>query len=187
VELTAFADQHCAVAPTSNWSISPVHKALSSKPATAVCGRKWWDSRTDRQTLDRCIDPAPHTTQVMPKLVPYIFFEAITTKDRNTANEVVASSSKGEMSMRDVRSSIHCHVHFAVCLWLGWHNVNRHRMPQAIRKCLDTWAQICTQTKSSAIAEGPHNASCQLKSCQLPHNSAETTCTTSPEASISCR
>ena len=34
---------------------------------------------------------------------------------------------------------------------------------------------------SSAIAEGPRDASCQLKSCQLPRNSAETTCTTSPK------
>jgi len=34
-------------------------------------------------------------------------------------------------------------------------------------------------TRSSAIAEGPRDASCQLKSCQLPRNSAETTCTTS--------
>ena len=32
-----------------------------------------------------------------------------------------------------------------------------------------------------AIAEGPRDASCQLKSCQLPRSSAETTCTTSPE------
>ena len=41
-------------------------------------------------------------------------------------------------------------------------------------------------TRSSAFAEGPRDASCQLKSCQLPRNSAETTCT-SPEPSISCR
>ena len=30
------------------------------------------------------------------------------------------------------------------------------------------------RTRSSAIAEGPRDASCQLKSCQLPRNSAET-------------
>ena len=42
-------------------------------------------------------------------------------------------------------------------------------------------------TRSSPIAEGPRDASCQMKSCQLPRNSAETTCTTSPEPSISCR
>ena len=37
------------------------------------------------------------------------------------------------------------------------------------------------RTKNLAIAEGPRDASCQLKSCKLPRNSAETTCTTSPE------
>ena len=36
-------------------------------------------------------------------------------------------------------------------------------------------------TRSSAIAEGPRDASCQFKSCQLPRNSAETTYTTSPD------
>ena len=36
-------------------------------------------------------------------------------------------------------------------------------------------------TRSSAIAEGPRDASCQWKSCQLPRNSAETTYTTSPD------
>jgi len=33
-------------------------------------------------------------------------------------------------------------------------------------------------TKNSAIAKGPRDASCQLKSFQLPRNSAECTCTT---------
>jgi len=36
-------------------------------------------------------------------------------------------------------------------------------------------------TRSSAIAEGSRDASCQLKSCQLPCNSAETTYMTSPD------
>jgi len=39
---------------------------------------------------------------------------------------------------------------------------------------------ICS-SRSSAIAEGPRDALCQLKSCQLPRNSAETTYTTSPD------
>jgi len=41
--------------------------------------------------------------------------------------------------------------------------------------------QVRCHTRSSAIAEGPRDASCQLKSCQLPRNSAETTYTTSPD------
>ena len=50
------------------------------------------------------------------------------------------------------------------------------------------WTQpAASLTRSSAIAEGSRDASSQLKSCQLPRNSAETTCTTSPEPSISCR
>jgi len=36
-------------------------------------------------------------------------------------------------------------------------------------------------TRSSTITEGPRDASYQLKSCQLPRNSAETTYTTSPD------
>jgi len=36
-------------------------------------------------------------------------------------------------------------------------------------------------TRSSSIAKRPCDTSCQLKSCQLPCNSAETTCTTNPE------
>jgi len=38
-----------------------------------------------------------------------------------------------------------------------------------------------SKTRSSAIAEGPRDASCQLKSCQLPRNSAETTYMTNPD------
>ena len=57
----------------------------------------------------------------------------------------------------------------------------RRRLAQHRPRCQPT------ETRSSAIAEGPRDASCRLKSCQLPRNSAETTCTTSPEPSISCR
>jgi len=42
------------------------------------------------------------------------------------------------------------------------------------------WKAWPAYTRSSAIADGPRDALCQLKSCQLPRNSAETTCT-SPE------
>jgi len=47
--------------------------------------------------------------------------------------------------------------------------------PYTLAKCLHL------QPRSSAIAEGPRDASCQLKCCQLPRCSADTTCTTSPE------
>ena len=45
----------------------------------------------------------------------------------------------------------------------------------------ESTASVLKKTRSSAIAEGPRDASCQLKSCQLPRNSAETTYTTSPD------
>jgi len=38
---------------------------------------------------------------------------------------------------------------------------------------------VLKKTRSSALTKGPRDASYQLKSCQLPCNSAETTCTTS--------
>jgi len=41
-------------------------------------------------------------------------------------------------------------------------------------KTIDVWwrGMELNKTRSSAIAEGPRDASCQLKSCQLPRNSA---------------
>ena len=58
---------------------------------------------------------------------------------------------------------------------------NREKLPDTFRSNLteDELKQI--NTRSSAIADGPRDASCQLKSCQLPRNSVETTCTTSPD------
>jgi len=45
---------------------------------------------------------------------------------------------------------------------------------------------LCCRKKNKKLSyrrgtAAPRDASCQLKSCQLPRNSAETTCTTSPE------
>jgi len=42
-------------------------------------------------------------------------------------------------------------------------------------------AYVMFKTRSSATADGPRDATCQSKSCQLLHNSVGTTCTTSPE------
>ena len=44
----------------------------------------------------------------------------------------------------------------------------------------ESMESVQKKTRSSAIAEGSRDASCQLKSCQLPRNSAETTYPTSP-------
>jgi len=52
---------------------------------------------------------------------------------------------------------------------------------QTNRKLYGGLSAFEMQTRSSAIAEGPCNASRQLKSCQLPCNSSETNFTTSPE------
>jgi len=54
------------------------------------------------------------------------------------------------------------------------HAVRWHCTAQSERR-------VAEITRSSAIAEGPRDASCQLKSCQLPRNSAETTYLTSPD------
>jgi len=53
-----------------------------------------------------------------------------------------------------------------------------YRTEPTTKKCKTEKNKV---TRSSAIAEGPCDASCQLKSWQLSRNSAETTYTTSPE------
>jgi len=85
--------------------------------------------------------------------------------------------------------------------WKGL-GVNEH-WQQMKRIMMETAQDICGMTKSPCrhketwwwneeVAEavrdkklsyhrGTRDASCQLKSCQLPRNSAENTCTTSPE------
>jgi len=49
------------------------------------------------------------------------------------------------------------------------------------REAGDQRVMVSSVTRSSAMAERPRDASCQLKSCQLPRNSAESTYTTSPD------
>jgi len=53
------------------------------------------------------------------------------------------------------------------------------RVSVCLSVCLSVRSHI--STRSSAIAEGPRDASCQVKSCQLARNDADTTRTTSPE------
>ena len=68
--------------------------------------------------------------------------------------------------------------------------VNQNDRGQRLMEKVRSWcgqpsdrrvADASINARSSAIAEGPRDASCQLKSCQLPRNSAETTYTTSPD------
>ena len=68
-------------------------------------------------------------------------------------------------------------------LLLLWAHVGTDVYRRTPDTCTDpaSHAARAVPTRSSAIAEGPRDASCQLKSCQLPRNSAETTYTTSPD------
>jgi len=72
--------------------------------------------------------------------------------------------------------------HFPTCIYRPWSHLVLH-FP--VLHFQSPWYDIniikCRCTRSSAIAEWPRDSSCQLKSCQLPRNSAETTCTTSLE------
>jgi len=49
------------------------------------------------------------------------------------------------------------------------------------KQSVESVESVRKKTRSSAIAEEPRDALCQLKSCQLQRNSSQTTCTTSPE------
>ena len=59
--------------------------------------------------------------------------------------------------------------------------------PELLQCCLFTFESVSGRLPINITQEaqlspiGPRDASCQLKSCQLPHNSAETTYTTSPD------
>ena len=66
------------------------------------------------------------------------------------------------------------------CVGPKYLTVSAHTKKQSF-DVLHARAAYVVTTRSSAIAEEPRDASCQLKYCQLPRNSAETTYTTSPD------
>jgi len=82
--------------------------------------------------------------------------------DTNSCYHVINYSNQYTSGNKPIRYETRCHFD------------ERQKPTRAVES-------VRKKTRSSAIAEGPHDASCQLKSCQLPRKSAETTCTTSPE------
>jgi len=81
------------------------------------------------------------------------------------------------------RARAHTHTQPFNGLWSGTTWVGRYQNTHPLTPILVIGHPLLVQcfTRSSDIAEVPRDASCQLKSCQLPRNSAETTCMTSPE------
>jgi len=73
-----------------------------------------------------------------------------------------SSEKFAEVMLLQVTHAVTESLHF--CSYEAFHKADRHFI-----------------TRSSAIAEGPRDVSCQLESCQLPCNRAETTYTTSPD------
>ena len=72
-------------------------------------------------------------------------------------------------------------LHLTLCTAMRRKNQQNSYLPKTKEEYCKIFIQLLKITRSSAIAEGPRDASCQLKSCQLPCNSAETTYTTSPD------
>jgi len=58
-----------------------------------------------------------------------------------------------------------------VCLFIRPHSIGCGLLLHSCAVCLLV-TTVSPITRSSAIAEGPRDASCQLKFCQLPRNSA---------------
>ena len=65
--------------------------------------------------------------------------------------------------------------------FLLWYLNNDDTVQQRFCIGASAYRSLMAFTRRSAIAEGPRDALCQLKSCQLPRNSAETICMTSPD------
>jgi len=71
-----------------------------------------------------------------------------------------------------------------ICVWLTQNLLSIQPVWQPHYRIIWKFYELCYQrlekTRSSAIAEGPRDASCQFKFANC-HTSAETTCTTSPK------
>jgi len=82
-----------------------------------------------------------------------------------------------------VRVSVSWHKHSPTCLPSTASFQTLVRFTDYNCQCSDKRSQRTFRPFSPRVdmLEGPHDASCQLKSCHMPRNSAETTCTTSPE------
>ena len=73
-------------------------------------------------------------------------------------------------------------VKFHFGLWV-YHSSGERISPKFCIAAVELCCML-NETRSSAIAEGPRDASCQLKSCQMPSNSAETTCTSHEQIEV---
>jgi len=85
-------------------------------------------------------------------------------------------ASRGPSAIAELLVWTRVHVHTTRLITITWLNNDNYI-------CLiSNWIRsLLVRTRSSAIAEGPRDASCQLKSFQQPRNTAETTYTTSPD------
>ena len=111
-------------------------------------------------------------------------------KKQKQKTQSIECSSDSIISSRRVQQLVPCwdsvyEVRCVVSTWEQFAAVRTAKGHIAAATYRITWTYVAYSvscvTRSSAIAEGPRDASCQWKSCQLPRNSAETTYTTSPD------
>jgi len=135
-----------------------------------------------------CIAPSRVTQKIFAVLVDWVHHVVLTLSFKLVSffyiYQIVNIESKVRMTCNTEHNSFSpfdvCYL--ASCASLCWKGDGEleawDNQPFTYNFARPSCSPILT---SSAIAERPRDASCQLKSCQLPRNSAETTCTTSPK------